>query len=242
MIELRDVTKIYNVQRGVTVTAVRDVSLRVEAGEFVVITGRSGSGKTTILNLVAGLTRPSAGAVCVDGLDIWSMPDKAQSALRNRTIGFIFQFPSLLPSLTVLENVVLPTTFSSLDGHLSSHDRARRILETVGLSDKVAVYPCQLSAGQQQRVVIARALINRPSIVLADEATSNLDEQTEREIMALLQKIHDETGITILMVSHTAQLASYGTRGIEMAQGAIVRDANRSVSLASPVPADMAAV
>jgi ABC-type lipoprotein export system ATPase subunit len=224
MINLNAVTKIYTLSKENSVTAVHDVSLKVEAGEFVVITGRSGSGKTTLLNLAAGLTRPTSGEVWLDGVALWSLPDKQQSLLRNAKMGFVFQFPSLVPSLTSLENVMLPTMFGSEPANGVIHQRAAELLQTVGLADKVEAYPRQLSAGQQQRVVVARSLINQPEILLADEPTSDLDEQTEQEIMALFQDIHGRTGVTIVMVTHTNQLVTYGTRSIHMASGQIFSD------------------
>jgi lipoprotein-releasing system ATP-binding protein len=224
MISLDNVTKVYTLTKENSVTAVRDVSLKVEVGEFVVITGRSGSGKTTLLNLAAGLTRPTSGQVWLDGVALWSLPDQQQSLLRNEKMGFVFQFPSLLPSLTTLENVVLPTMFGSESANGDVHQRATELLQTVGLADKMAALPCQLSAGQQQRVVIARSLINEPDLLLADEPTSDLDEQTEQEIMDLFQTIHARTGVTVVMVTHTSQLVTYGTRSIQMASGRIVSD------------------
>jgi len=223
MIALRDVTKIYKVGKEVTVTAVRGVSLNVDRGEFVIITGRSGSGKTTLLNLAAGLARPTSGEVLLGDVNVWSLSDREQSLLRNRKIGFVFQFPSLLPSLTAWENVALPTAFGTNHRSQSVNARAAELLDMVGLSDKLSAYPRQLSAGQQQRVVIARALISQPEILLADEPTSNLDEQTEREIMDLFRDIHARTGITVVLVTHTSQLVSYGTRALEMAGGVIVK-------------------
>ena len=224
MIALRDVTKVYEVSKQVAVTAVRGVSLNVERGKFVIITGRSGSGKTTLLNLAAGLVRPTCGEVCFEDTNLWSLTDREQSLLRNRKIGFVFQFPSLLPSLTVLENVALPMTFGTNHKQGTRHERAIQLLDMVGLSDKLPVYPRQLSAGQQQRVVIARALICQPDALLADEPTSNLDEQTEREIMDLFRDIHAKTGITIVLVTHTSQLVAYGTRALGMAGGVMVSD------------------
>jgi ABC-type lipoprotein export system ATPase subunit len=223
VIALRNVTKTYQVGKEVAVTAVRGVTLEVKQGEFVIITGRSGSGKTTLLNLAAGLVRPTSGEVLLEDVNLWSLTDREQSLLRNRKIGFVFQFPSLLPSLTVLENVALPTAFGTNHKQQATHERAVQLLDLVGLSDKLPVYPRQLSAGQQQRVVIARALICQPDALLADEPTSNLDEQTEREIMDLFRDIHTQTGITIVLVTHTSQLVAYGTRAVEMAGGAIVR-------------------
>jgi ABC-type lipoprotein export system ATPase subunit len=222
MIQLENVTKIYPLAKQADVTAVRDVSLEIQRGEFVVITGRSGSGKTTLLNLASGLTKPTAGRVLWEGLDLWTMRDLQRSRMRNQKIGFVFQFPSLLPALTVLENVTLPTVFSANGAQPGNRERARELLETVGLASKINVLPRQLSAGQQQRVVVARALFNQPELLLADEPTSDLDEKTEHEIMDLFAEIHRGTGITIIMVTHTTQLVRYGTRSLRMAEGRIV--------------------
>ncbi|HSJ52389.1 MAG TPA: ABC transporter ATP-binding protein [Anaerolineae bacterium] len=223
MIRLEDVTKVYDLGKGSTVTAVCDVSLEIGAGEFVAIVGRSGSGKTTLLNLAAGLARPTAGRVTLDGVELWALDDRQQSLLRNQNIGFVFQFPSLLPTLTVLENVFLPTGFGSNGHGTKPRDRARELLASVGLADKLFAYPRQLSAGQQQRAVIARSLINQPRALLADEPTSNLDERTEAEIMALFRDLHASLGLTVVLVTHTRQLVSPEMRTIEMAEGRIVR-------------------
>jgi putative ABC transport system ATP-binding protein len=220
-ISLRSISKTYEgARQSPAVHALNNVDLEVEQGEFLVITGRSGSGKTTLLNVAAGLLRPTSGEVFLAGRDLWGMADRDQSILRATKVGFVFQFPSLLPSLTSLENVTLPPSFTAGSGDNASA-RASVLLELVGLADKSAAYPRQLSAGQQQRVVIARALINQPEILFADEPSSDLDELTEREIMALLKQIHDTTGVTIVMVTHTSELVSYGTRAIEMAAGTI---------------------
>jgi ABC-type lipoprotein export system ATPase subunit len=224
MFELKQVTKVYPLDGVASVTAVREVSLSVRRGEFVVITGRSGSGKTTVLNLMAGLTQPTAGRVEVDGADLWSMTDREQSAMRNWRIGFVFQFPSLLPSLTALENVLLPLMFKGGVERGAGTEHAIKLLEMVGLADKVAALPRQLSAGQQQRVVIARSLINEPEVLVADEPTSNLDEETEREIMATFEKAHSQRGVTVVMVTHTQYLGTRGTRRIEMAEGRVVKE------------------
>jgi ABC-type lipoprotein export system ATPase subunit len=227
MIELNAVTKTYALGKGNAVTAVQNISIEIKQGEFMLIIGRSGSGKTTLLNLAAGLTRPTAGEVTLAGENLWQMNDRQQSALRNQKIGFVFQFPSLLPALTVYENVILPAMFdqerraaNKSDGKIG--DRARQLIGQVGLTDKLYAYPRQLSAGQQQRVVIARSLINQPQILMADEPTSNLDEKTEQEIMELFHELHASLGITLVMVTHTRQLISYGTRHVVMAEGRFV--------------------
>jgi ABC-type lipoprotein export system ATPase subunit len=222
MIELKDVTKTYQLGKGHPVTAVDGASLEIRQGEFVLIVGRSGSGKTTLLNLAAGLTRPTSGQVLMESTDLWGLTDEQQSFLRSQRIGFVFQFPSLLPALTVHENVILPTAFGSKLDPPAARERACQLLQKVGLGDKLLAYPRQLSAGQQQRVVIARALMNQPIMLLADEPTSNLDERTEVEIMDLFRELHLSMGITIVMVTHTRQLAPYGTRAVEMAEGRIV--------------------
>jgi ABC-type lipoprotein export system ATPase subunit len=223
MISLRGISKTYAAKRGPAVAAVDGVDLEVDAGEFLVITGRSGSGKTTLLNLIAGLTTPTAGRVLLDGVDLWSFSDADRSRVRNERVGFVFQFPSLLPTLTTMENVVLPATFASTSPKDPAiRARARELLTRVGLDDKLLAYPRELSAGQQQRVVLARSMVNQPRLLLADEPSSNLDEHTEAEIMQSFRDLHDSTGITILMVTHSSELKTYGTRAIEMAAGKVV--------------------
>jgi ABC-type lipoprotein export system ATPase subunit len=222
VVSMRDVTKIYDGGRRPGTAAIHKANLTVIPGDFLVITGRSGSGKTTLLNLIGGLTRPTSGEVLLNGIDLWSLPDKRQSLMRNQKIGFMFQFPSLISSLTALENVILPLMFGPKPGRQDATQRATRLLEDVGLADKLASYPRELSAGQEKRVAIARSLICQPALLLADEATSNLDEQTEREIMELLQTIHRTSGVTILLVTHSLELVSYGTRSLEITAGGIV--------------------
>jgi ABC-type lipoprotein export system ATPase subunit len=235
MIQLNEVSKTYALSHGSSVSAVSDVSLEIGPGEFVIIVGRSGSGKTTLLNLAAGLTRPTHGQVRMDGVNLWELSDMQQSELRAQRIGFIFQFPSLLPALTVLDNVILPTIFAGRRGHPAAHTgrreppggadarrKAMALLQSVGLEEKLHAYPRQLSAGQQQRVVVARALMNHPQTLLADEPTSNLDEKTELEIMELFRDLHARLNLTVVMVTHTRQLTAYGTRTIEMAAGKVV--------------------
>ncbi len=222
MLTLREVTKTYPGNGAAAFTALQNASLHLDKGEFVVITGRSGSGKTTLLNLAAGLLRPTAGSVHFQERDLWALSDADRSRLRSRTIGFIFQFPSLLPTLTALENVALPTVFVQERAQRDPWARAQELLGTVGLTAKAGAYPRQLSAGEQQRVVIARALMNAPELLCADEPTSNLDERTEQEIMDLFRQIHTALGVTILLVTHSSALVSYGSRALEMRGGMLV--------------------
>jgi ABC-type lipoprotein export system ATPase subunit len=236
ILSLRKVAKTYRVGRQNPVEAVRGVSLELMPAEFVIVTGRSGSGKTTLLNLAGGLARPSSGEVFLNGENLSNMPDPAQSLRRNLTIGFIFQFPSLVPTLTALENVILPSSFGAPAGRSGVLERGKTLLEAVGLTDKQASYPRQLSKGQQQRVVVARSLINNPRLLLADEATSDLDEETEFEIMELLKRVHAHTGITILMVTHASQLVSYSTRSLVMANGLLVDEPSRRLVAGRELP------
>jgi ABC-type lipoprotein export system ATPase subunit len=223
IIDIRDATKVYQMKNNRTVAALQRVSLCVEQGEFLLITGRSGCGKTTLLNLVSGLARPTSGEVWLDDKEVWRLPDPEQARLRNQKIGFIFQFPSLMPALTALENVILPTIVSPPREPSVTIRRAEKLLADVGLAQKLEAYPRQLSAGEQQRVVIARSLINQPEVLLADEPTSNLDERTEHEIMELIQHIHLNTKITILLVTHTEDLRTYATRVVRMASGQVLQ-------------------
>ncbi len=224
LLSLKNVVKNYAADKQLPVTAINGLSLDVERGEFLIILGRSGSGKTTLLNLMGGLTKPTSGEILVESVNLWHLGDAQLSRLRNRKIGFVFQFPSLIPTLCALENVALPAVLGKTCSHTDARARAAHLLETVGLAEKRNAYPRHLSAGQQQRLVIARALLNQPEIVLADEATSNLDEQTEKEIMTLFHRIHSDTGVTIVMVAHSSQLVPYGTRSIRLAAGTILND------------------
>jgi len=218
MIELKEVTKVYKPRRQRQVQAVTDINLEVAEGEFVVITGRSGCGKTTLLNLIAGLTKPTSGYVLVDGVDIWGLTDEELSALRSQKMGFMFQVPSLIPTLSVLDNVVVPTMFVAKEKQVDVYQRALKAVESVGLSYRADAFPRHLSAGEEKRAVIARSLINEPQILLGDEPTANLDELTEKEVMSLLEDIHQK-GVTIILVTHHPSLIGYGTRHITMADG-----------------------
>ncbi len=223
-VSLRGVGKVYG-EKG-TFAALRDVDLDIKTGEFLVITGRSGCGKTTLLNLAAGLAEPTSGRVALDGVDLWAVSDAERSGLRNRTMGFVFQFPSLMPGLSLAQNVTLPLEFSH-EEHPDAAERARELLDMVGLGDRAEALPRELSAGQQQRVVIARALVNRPELLLADEPSSDLDEETEAEIMEIFSRVHQQ-GLTIMMVTHARNLIPFGTRHLEMADGTIREETVRA--------------
>ncbi len=217
-------TKLYHRgRRGkqISVRAIDQIDLKIEPGEFLVITGRSGCGKTSLLNLIAGLARPDSGQVFVDGTDIWTMKDEDISALRNQKMGFMFQVPSLIPTLNVLDNVVVPTLFGPKEKEKDAYQHAKQALEAVGLSHRMDAFPRHLSAGEEKRVVIARSIINNPPVLLADEPTANLDELTEKEVMALVQEIH-RSGTTIILVTHHPGLIGYGTRHLTMSDGKFV--------------------
>ncbi len=213
-IRLQSVSKFYR-QGESDVPVVQNADLAVHKGTSVVITGRSGAGKTTLLSLIGGLTRPSTGKVCIDGADLATMDDAALSVLRAQTIGFVFQFASLMPTLTAEQNVMLASTFTNAR---PDPNRARDLLGLVGLGDKVNNYPAHLSGGQQRRVSIARALMNRPAILLADEPTGDLDVDTEAEILQLLRTINADS-TTIILVTHNPNLTGFGHRYLRMERG-----------------------
>jgi ABC-type lipoprotein export system ATPase subunit len=219
-ISIKDVTKDYVCDEQTIITPVHDVNLEIECGEFVMIIGRSGSGKTTLLNIAAGLVKPSSGKAFIGETDIWSITDSQLCALRNKKIGFIFQFPSLLPSLNALENVVMPAYLAPRNGREAPYVTGKRLLEMMGLADRMQAFPRHLSSGEQRRVVIARSLMNSPEILLADEPTSDLDVQTEKEIMGLLKEANNN-GTTILMVTHGLDLITFANRSYKMDNGVL---------------------
>ena len=218
---LHSVSKAYR-QGDITVCAVDNVSLQVSPASSLVITGRSGAGKTTLLSLMGGLTRPTIGSVCINGIDVATMNDAALSDLRAREIGFVFQFASLMPTLTALQNVQLAGVFAQAT---QDTRRARELLILVGLRDKVNSYPAQLSGGQQRRVAIARALMNRPAILLADEPTGDLDVDTEFEILELMRAINAD-GMTVILVTHNPNLTDFGSRHLIMERGKLIETSN----------------
>ena len=220
MLSFLNVSKEYLLDKEHSITPVRNLNLEIKEGEFIVITGRSGTGKTTLLNLAAGMVKPTTGSVKIDDVNLANMTDKQISALRSKKIGFIFQFPSLLPSLSIRDNVSLPGLFRIRNGNGSKNnfERAAMLIDKFGLKDKLDVYPKQLSAGEQKRIVIARSLINEPQLILADEPTSDLDNRTEKEIMNILLEINAR-GVTFLIVTHSLDLITFATRAFEMENG-----------------------
>jgi putative ABC transport system ATP-binding protein/lipoprotein-releasing system ATP-binding protein len=219
-IELNDLWRVYRVGDQ-SIEAVRGVSLRVDSGEFVSIVGHSGSGKSTLLSMIGGLAKPSRGSVVIDGVDLWSRDDDYRCAVRNKTIGFVFQFASLIPTLTAIDNVVLPYMFNGAGVKSPDYQHAQQLLERVGLAEKVNAFPNELSGGQQRRVAIARALVNRPAIILADEPTGDLDEQTEVEVMDALLKSAREYRAAFLMVTHNRAIAQRADRMLHLRNGGL---------------------
>jgi len=207
-----------------TVRALKGISFSVEAGEFVTIMGSSGTGKTTLLNILGCLDKPSIGDYLLDGVDVKKLSRDELAQLRNHKIGFVFQAYNLLPRTTALENVELPLLYNR---EVSAEERRKRAidaLEAVKLADRHDHTPSQLSGGQQQRVAIARALVNEPVMILADEATGNLDSRTSYEIMALMQELNQKQGKTIVFVTHEPDIASFSSRTIQLRDGIIQKD------------------
>ena len=221
-IELINLTKQYAQGKNV-VRALDGVSLRIDSGEFVSIVGRSGSGKTTMLDLVGLLLRPTSGTILIDGVDTARLRDGQRADLRGQRIGFVFQEYNLLPALNVMENVMLPLRYAHAKG-TDGRARARRLLEYVGLSERLGHRPDQLSGGQQQRVAIARALINGPALVLADEPTGAVDTQTADDLVALMRRLNHEEGVTFVLVTHDLELAGKADRTIRLRDGRVVSD------------------
>jgi putative ABC transport system ATP-binding protein len=227
-----------------TVHALRGVSFDVMAGEFVTIMGSSGSGKTTLLNTLGCLDKPSEGVYMLDGVNIGGLSRDELARLRNRKIGFVFQSYNLLPRTSALENVELPLFYNSSVSYEERKQKAINALEAVKLADRLDHTPNQLSGGQQQRVAIARALVNEPVMILADEATGNLDTRTSYEIIALMQELNQVQGKTIVFVTHEPDIAAFSTRTVMLRDGKVVKDtANTNIrsakeALASLPPAD----
>ena len=208
---------------GETVHALRGISFTISQGEFVTIMGTSGSGKSTLLNIIGCLDTPTSGEYYLDGVSVRRMNKNDRATLRNRKIGFVFQSYNLLPKTTAIENVELPLLYNPQVSAQQCRERAVRALESVGLADRVNHRSNQMSGGQQQRVAIARALVNDPVIILADEATGNLDTRTSFEILTLFQSLHRK-GRTIVFVTHNPELAQFSSRNIVLRDGHITQD------------------
>ena len=222
---VEEVEKTYEGGRG-GVTALRGVSFTVEAGEFVALMGPSGCGKSSLLHILGGMDRATAGRVSLDGVSFGSLSEQELARLRRRKIGFVFQFFNLLPTLTVQENVALPLM---LDG-ASDRDTNRRaveLLRRVGLSDRASHLPAELSGGEMQRCAVARAIIARPQLVLADEPTGNLDSENGKQVMQLLAELNHDTGVTIILATHAGESAEFARRIIRLRDGTIESDAVR---------------
>jgi putative ABC transport system ATP-binding protein len=218
LIQVRDVTKSY--QSGTeTVAALRGVDLSVEAGEFVTIMGHSGSGKSTLLSILGGLNRPSCGSVTMAGIDLYALSGEKLADFRSDKLGFVFQSFNLIPYLTALENVMLPLAISPMKKH-EKEEAAQEALNKVGLGQKTGRLPNQLSGGEQERVAIARAIVNRPEILFADEPTGNLDSRTSLEMMNLFRALND-CGQTVVMVTHNPENCDFSDRTIHLKDGLI---------------------
>ena len=224
----KEIIRLDNIRRNFivgneTVHALRGVSFTINAGEFVTIMGTSGSGKSTLLNILGCLDTPTSGEYYLDGIPVKSMGKNERSVLRNRKIGFVFQSYNLLPKTTALENVELPLMYNSAISARDRHEMASKALDAVGLSERKNHKSNQMSGGQQQRVAIARALVNDPVIILADEATGNLDTRTSFEILVLFQELHAR-GRRIIFVTHNPELSAYSSRNIVLRDGKVISD------------------
>lgn len=219
MLSGRGLRKSYVTERG-EVLAVDGIDLEVETGRYAAIIGRSGSGKSSLMAMVGGLSRPSDGTVTIDGTDIWGLSDDKLAAFRNGRIGFVFQFASLLPTLRLVDNVALPALLGKR-GDADVYGKAGMLLSRMGLGEHLDAYPSECSAGEQRRAAIARALINDPVLLLADEPTSDLDEQTEIEIMDELLAVNRELGTTLVLVTHNLSLAEQAEQIVHIAGGVI---------------------
>lgn len=221
-IEANNLTKTYEMGE-VEVRALRDVSLQIRQGESMAIMGASGSGKSTLMNILGCLDQPTSGEYLLKGVNVAELDDNRLAAIRGKQIGFVFQNFNLLPRTTALRNVELPLVYNGVKGR-KRHQLASDALELVGLGDRLHHKPNELSGGQQQRVAIARALVNQPAIIMADEPTGNLDSKSSSEIMDIFWHLHEEQGITVVLVTHEEDIAAYTQRLVRLADGRIVED------------------
>ena len=222
MIQLKHVWKKYQIDDDVVFTALKDISLILEKGEFSALIGPSGSGKSTLMHIIGLLDKATEGEVLVEGKNIAELSDDQLSTLRNEFVGFVFQQFNLINKLTVQENILLPTTYARKKIEYDPVKRSREIMERFGIAEKANSYPNKISGGQQQRVAIARALIMSPSLILADEPTGNLDTKTGNEIMKLLTQLNKEDNITVLIVTHEQDIAAQTKRKIQIIDGGLV--------------------
>jgi len=222
VIEAHNLTKTYEMGE-VAVRALRDVSIQIHQGESIAIMGASGSGKSTLMNILGCLDQPTSGEYLLKGTNVAKLDDNQLAAIRGKQIGFVFQNFNLLPRTTALRNVELPLVYNGVKGR-RRHQLASEALELVGLGDRLHHKPNELSGGQQQRVAIARALVNQPAIIMADEPTGNLDSKSSSEIMDIFWHLHEEQGITVVVVTHEEDIAAYTQRLVRLADGRIVED------------------
>ncbi|HET6543085.1 MAG TPA: ABC transporter ATP-binding protein [Chryseolinea sp.] len=220
VIELRHVTKSYPVASG-SFSALKDVSFKIDSRQLVAITGKSGSGKSTLLNVITGIDRPTQGSVLINGIQVDKLSESELASWRGKNVGVVFQFFQLLPTLTILENVMLPMDFCNTYPKKDRKERALSLLQMVDIKEQADKFPSSLSGGQQQRVAIARALANDPSLIVADEPTGNLDSQTATAIFELFAKLAN-SGKTVVVVTHEREFASYFENTINIADGVIV--------------------
>jgi putative ABC transport system ATP-binding protein len=235
LLSLHEIAKVYRMG-DVDVHALRGVSVEIESGDFVAVMGSSGSGKSTLMNIIGCLDRPSSGKYVLNGRDVSELDRDELAEIRNLAIGFVFQSFNLLARTSALENVELPLLYAGV-GTRERHTRASEALMRVGLGQRLDHHPNQMSGGQQQRVAVARALVSRPKIIVADEPTGNLDSRTSLEIMALFQEL-SRSGITIVLVTHEPDIAEHASRVITMRDGRILRDVRRTPRIADPSEAD----
>ena len=219
MFAIKNLSKVYTSQHG-TVRALDDISLTVERGSFVAVTGGSGSGKTTLLLTLGGLIRPTSGSVSFSGTPMYLMSEPELAEYRNRKIGFVLQTFNLIPYLSAIENIMLPMIFNN-ERNGTSQLVAEELLQKVGLKDRKEHLPRELSVGQQQRVAIARALANSPDVILADEPTGNLDPTLSLEVLKILKRLNEEEGRTVIMVTHSPEAACFGTKQLHLKDGKI---------------------